>query len=547
MSMFNIFLNLSSKKNKKDVNFLHNFIDSDNDGLSNWEEVNIYHTDPFNSDTDNDGMNDGEEVRKGRNPLGKGRLKNIFLSNKENDYCPHIFQIKKLLFFSFSAFLLKTAIISLIIFLPIKAWLTPSVHIIESQKIINLTNELRNSLHLSGLSKNQKLTEVALNKANDMFVGQYFDHVSKDNIDLKYWLNNINYQYSIAGENLAMGYKGADSIFNEWKKSQYHYNNLVNPSYEDIGVAMLDGIYKGKETIITVQVFGSTNNKDIEPVTNNKVDNIKYDIISSDIKDNGKLSAPLLIIPYKTNLINTNKISLNIIAPNADKVFVYNDNVLVNEVNLGEFKNFWTKINLKDGKHTIQVKSVKGKEESFSIRRIINIDTIAPKIIGKKTGLIVNNISKNKYIVKAFAGLESDTMSARVEFNKYSIKLLKDNNNEWNGDTIITNYQDIFNTLIGGTLIVTDYAGNIARYNIGWKNIIPVKSSLLDKYYFLKNSTYSSVHSLFNISYFYSLILISVFFLILVINILLNFKKQKFSVVFSIILFLIFIVSLMII
>jgi len=43
-------------------------IDSDGDGLSDWEEIHVFGTDPFDEDTDGDGMNDGEEVFLGRNP-----------------------------------------------------------------------------------------------------------------------------------------------------------------------------------------------------------------------------------------------------------------------------------------------------------------------------------------------------------------------------------------------------------------------------------------------------------------------------------------------
>jgi hypothetical protein len=50
------------------------FIDSDNDGLTDWEEINIYFTDPFNPDTDGDGFLDGDEVQNGYNPNGPGLL-----------------------------------------------------------------------------------------------------------------------------------------------------------------------------------------------------------------------------------------------------------------------------------------------------------------------------------------------------------------------------------------------------------------------------------------------------------------------------------------
>ena len=38
-------------------------IDSDGDGLNDYEEVNDYHTDPDNNDTDSDGLSDGDEIK----------------------------------------------------------------------------------------------------------------------------------------------------------------------------------------------------------------------------------------------------------------------------------------------------------------------------------------------------------------------------------------------------------------------------------------------------------------------------------------------------
>jgi parallel beta-helix repeat protein len=44
-------------------------IDSDGDGLTDYDEENIYRTDPENPDTDSDGIGDGEEIENGTNPL----------------------------------------------------------------------------------------------------------------------------------------------------------------------------------------------------------------------------------------------------------------------------------------------------------------------------------------------------------------------------------------------------------------------------------------------------------------------------------------------
>jgi len=49
-------------------------LDSDGDGLTDADEVNIYGTDPNNPDTDGDTYPDGVEIANGYNPLGPGKL-----------------------------------------------------------------------------------------------------------------------------------------------------------------------------------------------------------------------------------------------------------------------------------------------------------------------------------------------------------------------------------------------------------------------------------------------------------------------------------------
>lgn len=51
-------------------------LDTDTDGLSDYEEIKIYGTDPLKLDTDGDGYSDGDEVKAGYDPLdaGGGRL-----------------------------------------------------------------------------------------------------------------------------------------------------------------------------------------------------------------------------------------------------------------------------------------------------------------------------------------------------------------------------------------------------------------------------------------------------------------------------------------
>jgi hypothetical protein len=46
------------------------FVDSDNDGIADYDEVNIYRTDPNDPDADHDGFFDGAEILAGTNPNG---------------------------------------------------------------------------------------------------------------------------------------------------------------------------------------------------------------------------------------------------------------------------------------------------------------------------------------------------------------------------------------------------------------------------------------------------------------------------------------------
>ena len=47
---------------------LPELLDTDGDGLTDFEEINYYGTDPNNADTDGDGVTDGDEVAQGTDP-----------------------------------------------------------------------------------------------------------------------------------------------------------------------------------------------------------------------------------------------------------------------------------------------------------------------------------------------------------------------------------------------------------------------------------------------------------------------------------------------
>ncbi len=48
--------------------------DTDNDGLSDGDEILVWKTNPLNADTDGDSYKDGAEINSGYSPLGTGKL-----------------------------------------------------------------------------------------------------------------------------------------------------------------------------------------------------------------------------------------------------------------------------------------------------------------------------------------------------------------------------------------------------------------------------------------------------------------------------------------
>jgi hypothetical protein len=137
------------------------------------------------------------------------------------------------------------------------AWMTPDVSAEEGRKIVALTNTLRRSLSLDVVTENQKLNQAAVKKVEDMLINQYFAHQSPQGYDLEHFLKLAAYNnYITVGENLAIGYSDAAEVMEAWENSPTHYNNLVDPNFTEIGVALAGGTYQEQDTVFTAQYFG---------------------------------------------------------------------------------------------------------------------------------------------------------------------------------------------------------------------------------------------------------------------------------------------------
>ena len=128
---------------------------------------------------------------------------------------------------------------------------------ITKDSIIELTNKNRQLNNSPVLIENDKLDMAAFNKALDMININYFDHYSPFGATPWNFIITQNYDYSYAGENLAMDFDTSEGIIKAWMNSPTHAKNILNPIFHDIGVAVIDGNINGSETTLVVQMFGS--------------------------------------------------------------------------------------------------------------------------------------------------------------------------------------------------------------------------------------------------------------------------------------------------
>lgn len=128
---------------------------------------------------------------------------------------------------------------------------------ITAEMVIKLTNKARQSAGVAELKKNDLLTKAAQQKAEDMLDKDYFAHVSPQGKSPWDFIEGAGYDYHFAGENLAINFTNSEEQQKAWMESELHRKNILNPEYEEIGVAVRSGKIDGEKTIVTVQEFGT--------------------------------------------------------------------------------------------------------------------------------------------------------------------------------------------------------------------------------------------------------------------------------------------------
>lgn len=218
-------------------------------------------------------------------------LTKYFIPGKHNQYKPHFFRLAPVLvtastiaFLFFIALSLNTLVIRSG---------SSQLGAVVSSVLVDLTNTDRTVNKLQGLTVSPVLQQAAQLKANDMAAKGYFAHNSPEGLTPWHWFEEAGYNFSFAGENLAVYFSDSAELEHAWMNSPLHRANILNSYFTEIGIATAKGTYQGRETVYVVQEFGrpsrrvasaAVKNAAVVPVENVSAPTMTNKIAQAEIK-----------------------------------------------------------------------------------------------------------------------------------------------------------------------------------------------------------------------------------------------------------------------
>jgi len=183
-------------------------------------------------------------------------LKDCFVAHPNNYHEPHFLRRDSFLFFSWFVIIIELVFLVQVLFVFDKTNFLASV---LPGVLVQNTNESRLNNNAGPLFVNDLLQKAAELKAQDMALQGYFAHNSPDGKTPWYWLDQVGYRYSYAGENLAVNFFESADISIAWMNSPSHRANIIKQDYTEIGIGIASGFFEGKSSVFVVQFFGKPN------------------------------------------------------------------------------------------------------------------------------------------------------------------------------------------------------------------------------------------------------------------------------------------------
>ncbi|AMA72845.1 MULTISPECIES: CAP domain-containing protein [Aneurinibacillus] len=121
----------------------------------------------------------------------------------------------------------------------------------DEKQMLDLVNQERAKQGITPLKINMELQKLARLKAKDMIENNYFSHQSPTYGSPFDMMNRFGVTYRTAGENIA-GNSSVQGAHTSLMNSPGHRKNILNPSFTEVGIGIVDGGPYGK---MFVQMF----------------------------------------------------------------------------------------------------------------------------------------------------------------------------------------------------------------------------------------------------------------------------------------------------
>ncbi|MFC0498389.1 CAP domain-containing protein [Streptomyces mutabilis] len=120
-------------------------------------------------------------------------------------------------------------------------------------QVLALVNEERAAAGCSPVTANDRLTRAADDYSDVMASSGVMSHTGPDGSTMTTRVEAAGYQWSTLGENIARGQADAASVMESWMNSPGHRANILNCSFEELGV----GVHFGDGGPWWTQNFGA--------------------------------------------------------------------------------------------------------------------------------------------------------------------------------------------------------------------------------------------------------------------------------------------------
>ncbi|MGW0958324.1 CAP domain-containing protein [Streptomyces gelaticus] len=105
-------------------------------------------------------------------------------------------------------------------------------------RVLKLVNSARNKAGCSPLTLNAELTKAAQAHSADMAHHKKMSHTGSDGSAPGGRIGGAGYGWKEHGENVARGYSTPESVMAGWMRSPGHKRNILDCSFEEIGVGL---------------------------------------------------------------------------------------------------------------------------------------------------------------------------------------------------------------------------------------------------------------------------------------------------------------------